>query len=435
MRKRALSEQWVDDDKVDIDPRSLQLQTRHSESNLMRIDRQKTFRQQSILENTGDVLAQVVFALNSFNSGADEKEMSQSGGIDLFTDESILEDEWSIITTPSDHQKPPKNLRSRAKSMHMHRAKASVSTTPQFTWSGDNDDIQTYINAQARSNKKITEKVKKDTNGVVISIDKPKDVESNGSRRKSVFNVFNSVFKRRNTLFIDDGKHESEPPYKTKVSPAMERKDLRKPQFNLESIRRPSILSNHSASSEQVLENTTIADLIRAIENAHVKNMLGAKAMEMNRRTSLAHSLVRRSSAAFSTHLETPPSAGSYRLNALKPSMAVPRNRLLTMRQNSSPNRFSVTPVLDSPSSAVSLSPIIQRRMRRFSASPSTTMMPARKLSTSLQTTPLALRRTQFKQTISPLAKPPTEIQSGNNPKASMLSKNLTKALDQLDKN
>lgn len=461
-RKRAQSVNYFSEDiyPEDVDPRPLQLQSRHSETNLMRIDRQKTFQQQNLLDNTtGDLLAQVVFALNNFTSNVEETVAgnSNSGGINLFSDESILEDEWSIITAPNDPntQKMPKKLRTRAKSLHTQMSKVSNSietATPQFTWSGDNNDIQDYINAQWKNQKKGIKKMpKKDTNGVVsISIDKAKDAELNATkeshtnRRKSVFNAFQSIFKRRNTIissnveapidpndvFISSEQTNGVAPVKTTIPPNSERKasmkeDIaRKPEY----IRRFSILSNRSNSSEQVLENTTIADLIRAIENAHIKNMsIGSRR--------ISHAVPRRGSVSFSSPLETPPSAGSNRFNPRKSSMAVPRNRILTtMRQNSSPNRFSVTPVLDSPSSAISLSPIIQRRIRRFSAVPSTTIMPARRSSTSLQTTPLALRRTQFKQTISPLAMPPTNTTASSNPtkhpKLSMLSKNMTNTVD-----
>lgn len=454
-RKRALSEHFYSDDKFAeaVNRRPLQLQSRHSETNLMRIDREKTFMQQNVLDNTGDLLAQVVFALSSFHPPVEEPSVAPptNGGIDLFSDESILEDEWSIITTPTDqsNQKPMKKLRSRAKSLHSQISKHSNSidaSTPQFTWSGDNNDIQDYINARVKSDE-IT-MAKKDA--VVISIDKSKEADANSNRRKSIFTVFNNVFKRRNTTVTANAEattQETEPSRslgKAGISPALETaKSPMKTETSsrkIESLRRQSVLSNLSTSSE-VLENTTIADLIRAIENAHVKNIFGTKPHDSfgNRRVSMLPQAARRGSVSFSTPLETPPSAGTNRLNPRKSSMAMPRNRILTMRQNSTPNRFSVTPVntpnLETPSSAMSLSPIIQRRMRRFSAVPSTTMMPHRKSSFSLQATPLTIRRTQFKQTISPLAMTPapqTAFNGSKNAKASIstLSKVLSKKLD-----
>lgn len=450
-RKRALSEHFFNEDEYakEVNPRTLQVQSRHSETNLMRIDKEKTFMQQNVFDNTGELLAQVVFALRNVEEPSIAAPVI-GGGINLFSDESILEDEWSLITTPSD-LKPMKNLRKRAKSLHPQISKISNSietNTPQFTWSGNNNDIQDYINAQMKkSTEKVSTNSKKDNNGIVINIDKVKEAEPNTSRRKSILTAFNNVFRRRNTAAapnveapVEEAETETETETETpklmvkatlpstlKRTASMKVDGSRKPDY----VRRPSILSNQSSCSEQLLENTTIADLIRAIESAHVKNMVGPMGLEnlTNRRISLVAQSARRASVSFSTPLETPPSAGSNRLNVPKPSIAMPRNRIMTMRQNSGPNRFSVTPVLDSPSSIASLSPMIQRRMRRFSAVP-----PA--LSTSLQATPLAIRRTTFKQKISPLAIPPDQkpmSAPSKNPNASiaLLSKTLSKTLDQ----
>lgn len=416
-----MSVMYGNDEKSLLDQRPLQFQSRHSETNLLRIDRQKTFEQQCSLENTGELLAQVVFALNGFNADEPSGSPQITGGTDLFSDESILEDEWSIITTPAEQSNQnlinQKKQRSRAKSLFTQISKTSGSSieTPQLTWSGNNNDIQDYVNSQVKGDKKTPKNSQKDTNaganGVVISIEKEKEADSGANRRKSVFNVINNVFKRRNTLTPSE---QPKLPVKTKASPFSElmtpiRMDApRMSIFSGDLRRRPSILSNQSASSEQVLENTTIADLIRAIESAHVKNLLGPpKTSEMvgRRRMSMVPQITRRSSVSFSSPLETPPSAGTNPImNQRKPVLQ--RNRLLTLRQNSNPNRFSVIPVRDNATSAVT-SPIIQRRMRRFSAIPATTVMPPRKqsISTSLHATPLALRRTRhFKQTISPLA-------------------------------
>lgn len=417
--KRAMSMMYDNDEKQTslLDQKPLQLQSRHSETNLLRIDRQKTFEQQNTLDNTGELLAQVVFALNGFNADEQGGAPSMTGGTDLFSDESILEDEWSVVTTPVE-QPNQKKQRSRAKSLFTQISKTSGSSveTPQLTWSGNNNDIQDYVNSQVKGDKKAPKDAHKDTsagaNGVVISIDKDKEADSDTNRRKSVFNVISNVFKRRNTLMQSE---QPKPPIQVKgKSPPFELMTPIKMNVPRMSIfsgdfrRRPSILSNQSVSSEQVLENTTIADLIRAIESTHTKNLLGPpKSSEMlgRRRMSMVPQMTRRSSVSFSSPLEAPPSPVTNPISQRKP--VLPRNRHLMVRPN--PNRFSVTPVGDNAASVVT-SPIIQRRMRRFSAIPATTVMPPRKqsLSSSLHATPLALRRAQFKQTISPLAMPPT---------------------------
>lgn len=462
-RKRAASEQFFNEDEYakEVNPRALQIQSRHSETNLMRIDKEKTFMPQNIIDNTGELLAQVVFALNNFNPNIDDPATattatttSINGGINLFSDESILEDEWSVVTTPSDLISI-KNPRIRAKSLHPQISKISNTTdtnTPQFTWSGDNNDIQDYINAQVKIKKNAENKTKTDNNGTVfINIDKTKEIESNTNRRKSILTTINNVFKRRNTTVNDESSSQDvfqiqTPTMKSNFTPKLDRKPSIKmdigsqPIKSDDYIRRLSILSTQSSCSEQVLENTTIADLIRAIENAHIKNNL-PKGLDnlTSRRISLAAQSARRGSVSFSTPLETPSSPASNRLNLHKSAMVTSQhNRMMTMRQNPTTNRFSVTPVIDTPSSAASLSPIIQRRLRRFSVVPPTTIMPQRKLSTSLQATPLAIRRTPFKQTISPLAMPTTQPINDQSTSTSMkkasilqLNKTLTKTLDQ----
>lgn len=414
-RKRAFSEICFSDEKPDQRPEIKPLQgfSRHSETNLLFIDKEKTFQQQHILDNTGNILAQVVMALNTYNQN--EPNDGSSGGVDLFSNKSILEDEWSIIEA----QKPPKTLRSRSKSLYPSQINSVIAnelSTPQFTWSGNNNDIQDYVNAQVRSN---TSKTDKDQNVIIdIKLKEPETAPPN--RRKSIFNAFNNVFKRRATMAnIDDGETvadipDSKPIIKSALSPNTERKSNpdRRPKFDLNAIRRQSIVSNQSTSSEHILESTTIADLIRAIETAHVKNLLGditfdtkPNNFQSNRRVSLIPQK-RQDSFVFNSNNSTPTTPGSNQFPSIKrrSSLAMPQNRHITLRQNSSPNRFSVTPVSDSPRSAISLSPIIQRRMRRFSAVPATTVMPSKIFNSSFQTTPHATRRNLFRPIISPLA-------------------------------
>lgn len=261
-RKRALSENYFNASKYVEPERPFQLQSRHSETNLMRIDKEKTFNQNNILDNSGEILAQVVFALNDFNANKEEEvPASPSGGVDLFSDHSILEDEWSIITKTSD-QKPSNKFRTRAKSLYpVSKVSNEDPNTPQLTWSGNNNEIQNYISAQVRNGRKS---VHKDAKFNISYSDKPKKVDSNVDRRKSVFTVFNGIFKRRNTnsANVEAAVEELEKPSTPSI--AVERKSSikmdtsRKTQFIGEPKRRQSILSNQSASSEHVLENTTI---------------------------------------------------------------------------------------------------------------------------------------------------------------------------------
>lgn len=415
-RKRARSEvlfnSETDDDYSDrIDLKALQIPSRHSESNLMRIDKEKTFmQQQNSIDNTTDVLAKVVFALNSLHKTIEKAPIAPFDGKNsTFSDENILEDEeWSIITAPTNDSKlvVQKKSRSRARSLYPQISKnysTPDTNSSQFTWAGNNNDIQNYINTQVKNGKKIQLPSKKDHCSVLISADKSKDSNDSATatvRRKSIFSVFNNVFRRsrRNTASAMHSDALVEQNNSAKLSLAKKQTSIRADAIP-DYMRRSSILSNQSSTySEQVLENTTIADLIRAIENVHVKTLFDPKSLDSRRISLAAQSSIRRDSITISTSLDTPsPLIKSNRSNSQRQSIALPNSRMITMRQNSQPNRFSVVPVTDgTPSSASSLSPIVQRRLQQLS-------------NVTLQSSPLAIRRTQFKPAISPLAlQPPT---------------------------
>lgn len=429
-RKRACSEVLFNSDTDEnsleqIDLKAFHIQSRHSESNLLRIDKERTFmQQQNSIDNTGDLLAKVVFALNSLHQTIEKAPCPSICSKTLFSDDNIHEDEeWSIVPAPNDPKLfAQKKLRSRARSLHPQTLKLNSSAvtraSPQFTWAGNNNDIQNYINAQVKNDKKLLSP-NKDHCGVYINIDKSKDdipdeaaAAATSMRRKSIFSVFNSVFRRRHTSMNSESSNEQIKPAKysltKKQSLAFERKNssskadaIQKPDY----VRRSSILSNQSSTcSENVLENTTIADLIRAIENVHVKSFIEPNSFDSRRISLAAQSSIRRKSSIISNSLDTPlPMDRSNNFHSQRLSVTMSHsNGMNGMRHNSGPNRFSVTPVIDSPScSALSpfTSPIVQRRLQQFNSVPVTAMMPQHKLSPSLAT-----RRTQFKPAISPLA-------------------------------
>lgn len=432
-RKRCHSEVFFNGEAPDdyaekIGLKTLQIQSRHSESNLMRIDKEKTFmQQQNSDDNTGDLLAKVVFALNTLHQTIEKSPGTTSvDGKNILSDENTFEDEiLSIITAPTllndSKSFAQKKLRSRARSLYPQISKmpnATDTNSPQFTWAGNNNDIQNYINAQVKNGKKPTPPLIKEQCHVPINIDEAKDNDgftATTMRRKSIFSVFHSVFRRRNTAaaLTTESLIERIEPAKLslakKRSSAFEGKKMdvtRKSDY----ARRPSLLSDQSSTcSDQVLENTTIADLIRAIENVHVKHMMDPKALDSRRISLAAQSSARRDSSTISSVALS--SGKSNRFNSHRVSMAMSHNRMMSVPHRSEPHRFSVTPVRDSsPSRTLSLSPTVQRRLRKLSIASAATVMPQKNLSSSLEPSPLTTRRTQFKATISPLAmQPPTQ--------------------------
>lgn len=436
--KRAMSENYADtkDFKDEIESRLDKYQlSRHSETNLLRINKEKTFMGQNVLDNTSELLAQVVLALDNYNNN---DEANEAAGMDLFSEDEILEEEmpWSIISTPYDPNastaKPPKYQRQRAKSL-FNQAKtcnsAEAPSTTQWTWSGDNSDIQEYVNAQVKEEKLSKgNTLNSDKNHVTISIDKPDTHPEanciNPVRRPSVFNVFNNIFKRR-TSTID--QCQTKPPISPMV--ALKRRCSNainaafKPHVNLETIRRSSEQSTQSTASEHILENTTIADLIRAIETAHLKNHLidlcpptKAGTLQSTRRASFSptkrdlninSNIVKNPIPSFAVpQLNLPDRSNT--LYKRRSSLAPPQIRHQMMRQNSSPIAAQRNRFLDNAGGTennlkhLGISPSLHNR-RRFSAFP----FHANVISTihnSNQTTPNAQRRTIIKRPMSPLA-------------------------------
>lgn len=369
------------------------------------------------IENSSDVLARVVLALSTFENANAEDAMAadfDDGGFDLFSDDEILEDE-----------KLPK--RARAKSLFFYKAQTfkrkSSTITPPLTWSGDNTHIQQYINDQYRENKRRKDEngSTADPNSVKIVVDQ-KDIKRapDQNRRQSIFQTFSNIFGRRNTVVLDKTLEEMPTPTKIPISPILKHREPPKAMPNLEWLRRASDSTLNSASSDNILENTTIADLIRAIETAHIKNQIfdtnensTASTIQSTRRASLAPSK-RDATVAFaskmtSKNVAAPPGAKPNRLAPLYARRAslAPTDccNPYVMRQNSSPTA-TVRRTKFEISKVDGVAPSLHMR-RRFSAFPTQNV--------SIQNSPLIQRRANIKRPMSPLAlsHPPQYPSSG----------------------
>lgn len=194
-RKRACSESFYDGRKEQHQKKGdawkawdARVASRHSETNLLRIDKEKTFQQQSVSRKTGNILEQVVMALNNLNNELNELSSPCNTG-NMMSDNSIVNTESESVSQIESRR------RLRAKSLYPHQIYGLKDEKPaQLTWSGDDYAIQHYLNAQYKSND-----------------DKPGTINSSVNRRRSIFSVFNSVFKRRNTLFSSIGDIEAVP--------------------------------------------------------------------------------------------------------------------------------------------------------------------------------------------------------------------------------
>lgn len=264
-RKRACSEIFYDGrelpqrrEDLTMNQWEARMASRHSETNLLRIDREKTFQQQSVSADSENILAQVVIALSSLNNGLSEL--------------SPQTDIGKLKTSDERHTSPqlPNLKRSRAKSLYPNqRTHVRTDSNPtQMTWSGDDDAIQNYLNAQIKQGNEDEK-----TNTIEPS-----------SRRRSIFNVFNNVFKRRNTLFNSFSDIEAVTEHTINCSDSDAKNNLPNPLgkpystvnmlkhkiTNKEPNRRRSILSN---ASDQILDNATMTSLMHSIESAHARNL------------------------------------------------------------------------------------------------------------------------------------------------------------------
>lgn len=466
-RKRAFSEHYYGAEMSDADGGILGLKamSRHSETNLLRINREKTF-EGNLLDNTGNLLAKVVHALNNFN-----EEPVEQGGLNLFSDSEICLDEsaWSVVTSATENNSEiegPKMLRERAASEYgggkfFNHINTQQNDSQDWTWAGNNPQIQELMKIRAKQKEREQNSLDNRTlNGVAIPIDEDKPLEDEG-RRPSLLQKINKLFKRRSTVHqVNNVPWMVEPKPKMtsptqpprpldrpfvaptgldKPSPLDNRKSfvagnnanrIDRPQL----LRRPSnysILSSVSDSADQeVLENTTLADLIRAIEVVHMKEQ----------GLDLLHEspLLRRGSIAQGNTNQSP-----LLRKAAMAFMSGPNQRPISKSQMASPSRLSPLPIFDSDdrSRRSSLNSNWERLRRNLTQQPFPTLFdnPGKAGTKPTEAPPIVKnkileeKRSNFKRRYSafPVA---VSIGDSSGTKSSPLGKHLTKKRSDLER-
>lgn len=302
-RKRAFSEHYCDVSDADGGILGIRAMSRHhSETNLMHINREKTFEGSNLMDNTGDLLVNVVKALTTFD---EEESEYDDGGIHLFSDSEIKLDESvsSLANPPTENTSvivPPNKLRDRAASEYgrgtfFRNIIKQQDESRDWTWSGNNPQIQEFLKLKAKQ--KEREQNMNDMNGQ-NGPSKPIDAEKGPTeegRRPSFMQRINKILKRRSTVHQDADIHVAtiQEPKSKPLSPVQSPRssiarsserptplEKRKAFVKGGNVSRPqlkrqpsnfSMLSSVSDQDQEVLENTTIADLIRAIEVLHMK--------------------------------------------------------------------------------------------------------------------------------------------------------------------
>lgn len=287
MRKRAYSENYAQPlDSSTIS--TLTLPRVQSDGDLSRIDKQKTFEGSDNLFKTGDLLSRVVNALGSIRptdeDGQSVLDLAMDSGVHGFSDSQILASErtWSgcsLTQSDGSYTNPP--TRRRAASDFRVPQPDSFSNSNELTWNGNNlNHMREYMKNSAKKYS-IPEiyPSKSDSNSRSVTLNIPDTLQVPTEARNKSFMSKINPFKAR--LIDQDGKRHSVASqdinpqiYLESTSRGRESRISLPRQYNTASGRRRnsvfSILQQPSDNTE-LLEKTTIADLIRALEVAHTK--------------------------------------------------------------------------------------------------------------------------------------------------------------------
>lgn len=371
---------------------SVDLTRTYSDTILNRIDRNKTFAAVNDSIQPADLLTSVITALGSFRDEEDDgqsvlemaRSNSQNRGLDLFSDSEILASErtWS----GSDSNFHPIR-RQRATSESIHPIDSGIFGNNEWTWGGSttksNEIIQMRQRAQPKKRNELYHRAISSKSNQSVTVNIPDFIET--TTNYGLLHKLNP-FKKRNSLTDQDYDPQK---YLEATSRGREsRISLPKQYISSTKNGRPSIysLSPHREEQEaDILETTTIADLIRCLEIVHTKannapqRKLGTASIKNNDNLRKPSYMDRRSS--------------------LRPELFNPHRRqsaavISTLSPILSPRRFSIRPEQPPPYSSTTDSPLPFKR--RFSVRPSSLAIPpgqAPPTSTSMLQRKLSIRK------------------------------------------
>lgn len=276
-RKRAFSEHYIDESANDDHSPA-----HRSDTDLIRIDKQRTFEAAHATNiNTGDVLARVVQALGNIGMLDPDEGSPQAVGIHGFSDSQILAEE---SVTSSGCPTPPPRPRIRAVSDCYGYEKAMTPDQHEWTWNGTNEQIQELRNMRAkldRPNDLLRQAVagnSKQAGAHTINIEVTPPVAGTPAvARKS---ILSKILPGRlspgvgdsNVVIQFDPPQDAKKYLETTGRGRESTNSLRKQYLNATSRGRPSIFTATESPDQDLLEKTTIADLIRALEVAHIQD-------------------------------------------------------------------------------------------------------------------------------------------------------------------
>lgn len=254
-----------------------------SETDLARIDKRKTFEGANAQGvNTGDVLARVVQALGSIGTYDPAFDVRPQN----YTDSPHLTDEnLSVRLSGSECQTPPSKPRHRTVSEYRMPDHALIDDHHEWTWNGTNAQIKELRKMRAKMNsnqndlfRQVVSSNNKMNGSLAINIDDglstPRLITP-PAVNESFFSKINPFkmgpYSRKNSNIDFEPPAEARRYLDATNYGRESRMSLRQQHMNASSRGRPSIFSVNDNPDQELLENTTIADLIRALEVAHIE--------------------------------------------------------------------------------------------------------------------------------------------------------------------
>uniref|UniRef100_A0A1L8DDH0 Putative open rectifier potassium channel protein 1 n=1 Tax=Nyssomyia neivai TaxID=330878 RepID=A0A1L8DDH0_9DIPT len=288
-RKRAMSEsQYIKMDEMISTQSTTTLNRTQSDTDLAKIDRKRTFEGVKSATQTGELLAQLVTALGQYRDPNDDRQSlhEMGGGVHGFSDNEILASEtWSGWSLPTSERSAsisgpyPRRHRTASEVTTPFYAKTSDDNY-EWTWSNNSDPRILRFRSQKNNLYKksfgIDRKAMEMPNSVALPM--PLDIPP-AATNKTLLGRFKNFRKRAmsfaaGTEWPGDDLEAARDQYTV----PHERTTQLNTFLNTSGSRRPSNFTSALPGKDtesNVLERTTIADLIRALEVMHTRAAFG----------------------------------------------------------------------------------------------------------------------------------------------------------------
>ncbi|XP_055295256.1 open rectifier potassium channel protein 1 isoform X2 [Sitodiplosis mosellana] len=299
-RKRAQSLFYHVDDEPDFLSNLTNMHRVQSDGDLNRkANRNRAFDESNLQLQPTELLARVFTALGNIKAADDEAQSiaAMSGGFNGLSDSQILASEkqsnWSLPFSESSYAVPPPKARGRAASDFRAPMpdQLELNNSHDWTWSGNNQQIEEFRRLRNVNKKKSPDLYRtaltspKVENPPVVNMEEGMSPQTilppSRASSPSIFGRFNP-FKKR-----DDSRKMSLLPDRLDIKNYLDHTSAGRgsrisvsPFANVTPAGRRrtstfSIMSTTDEGSADVLENTTIADLIRALEVMHTQAVTG----------------------------------------------------------------------------------------------------------------------------------------------------------------